>query len=376
VKKPKQKPPSATPATHALTISNSPGTTLNKDQQLFNRLVQRIEQLREQAQKVLKKLDEQLAYYGKTIHPLQAKLIVFRKELVLVCYPHFLAKKGLSKSEKQTLRHFLINQIDEIRSFEETPDPVIEDIFRELTGMSFEEADNDDFEEMKAGFEDLFGSMGFDVDLDDFDKNMSNEERERKINKLQEDLEQSISEKKNGTGKPKTKKQLQQEEKERMLAEARNKNIGTIYKQLAKLFHPDLEADENRKPEKEELMKQLTSAYDNNDLHTLLKLELEYIYKEESARSSLTGQKLKLYNQVLKEQVAELEDEIRMIELHPRYAPIQPRNAFGGQTLNLKKEKLHLENMLRSMETGVRQLKGSRALAELKTVLYVFETRD
>ena len=42
----------------------------------------------------------------------------------------------------------------------------------------------------------------------------------------------------------------------------------------------DLEPDEELKAGKEELMKQLTVAYENNDHHALLRLELEWLQKE------------------------------------------------------------------------------------------------
>ena len=371
VKKSKESPKEQPTPTHALAITKSRGAPLSKEQQTFNRLINRIETLRLEGQKISKNLDDQLDYYGRVIYPMQAKMIDFRKEIVRLSFPFLQTKKGISKSEKGILQEFIVAQIDEIRFFEETTDPEFEEMFRNLTGFSFDEADDIDLEETKSGLEGLFGDMGVDFDLNDFENNMHTADAESG-NNTQDQFNWSTGFTKKTAHSKKSKKQLQQEEKERLLEEAKSKNISSIFKQLAKLFHPDLEQDNDRKPEKEALMKQLTAAYDNNDLLTLLKLELEWIYKEDSEKTRPSGDKLKLYNEVLKEQVFELEREIALIQMHPRYTPIIPREAFGAQTINLKKEKTHLENLLYSIELSVRQLKGEKALHELKSMLYIF----
>ncbi|PYS50742.1 MAG: hypothetical protein DMG13_20380 [Acidobacteria bacterium] len=88
------------------------------------------------------------------------------------------------------------------------------------------------------------------------------------------------------------------------------------------MLHPDLEPDAGRKQRKLALMQELTTAYRNNDLHTLLRLELEWIQQEEGAAERLAEEKMATYNQVLKEQVCELERELGELPCHPRYQPI------------------------------------------------------
>lgn len=359
------------PGKHALAITNATGSSLNKEQQLFNRLVAKIDELRKLAELVRKQLDEQLAYYGRVIYPVLAQVVNYRKELIRLCYPYLAAGKTLPKHDKKFLSEFIANQFHDIGAFEETIDEDLQEIYRSVTGMSFEEAEQKDLEEMKASLQDLVWSMGLDVDLGNPNDVITAGELEAKIREAHEKLKETANARRKTAAGP-TKKQLQKEEKERLLAEARSKNIGSIYKQLAKLFHPDLEPDETLKPQKEELMKQLTTAYEQNDLHTLLQLELDWIIKEESGRSTLSGDKLKLYNQVLKEQVKTLEEQVMSIELHPRYAPLRSDNTGHGQTINWKREKAHLELILRSLQASIRELKGERAVAELKRILFAF----
>jgi len=65
--------------------------------------------------------------------------------------------------------------------------------------------------------------------------------------------------------------------------------------------HPDLEQDAERRRQKETVMQELTAAYRNHDLHTLLRLELEWIRREECDLDRMTEEKLAIYNSVFKE---------------------------------------------------------------------------
>ena len=84
-----------------------------------------------------------------------------------------------------------------------------------------------------------------------------------------------------GCERPKSARQLKREEKARQAEEMRKRSIASMYKQLARAVHPDLEQDAERRRQKETVMQELTAAYRNNDLHTLLRLELEWIRREE-----------------------------------------------------------------------------------------------
>jgi hypothetical protein len=53
--------------------------------------------------------------------------------------------------------------------------------------------------------------------------------------------------------------------------------IKSLFRQLAKIFHPDKEPLEHLKEEKTDIMKKITAAYENQDLYGLLKLEKEHL---------------------------------------------------------------------------------------------------
>ncbi len=133
-----------------------------------------------------------------------------------------------------------------------------------------------------------------------------------------------------GDGKPpaktirkKTKRQQDKEAKEKLAAEARAKNINTVYRQLAHLFHPDLEQDPELKSKKERLMKELTAAYEAGDLHTILGLELRWLQNHDGDISRLSDDKLQAYTAALEEQSTEIQAEICVLAHHPRFTPLR-----------------------------------------------------
>ena len=66
-------------------------------------------------------------------------------------------------------------------------------------------------------------------------------------------------------------------------------------------------------------MKRVTNAYEQKDITTLLKLEMEWVHKTTDHLEQLSDAKLKAYISALKQQVAELEVEKNAIRYNPRY---------------------------------------------------------
>jgi hypothetical protein len=168
----------------------------------------------------------------------------------------------------------------------------------------------------------------------------------------------------------KTKRQLKQQERMRQAEEARKKTITSIYRQLARVLHPDLESNEARRQSKVALMQELTTAYHSNDLHTLLRLELEWIQREEGDLERLTDEKLAIYNQVLKDQLFQLSSEIDGLAFHPRYAPLVVTDDFDIEVRTDGPEEAHrLDIMIRDMETSLTRMRNGSAEREVRLVI-------
>lgn len=77
--------------------------------------------------------------------------------------------------------------------------------------------------------------------------------------------------------------------------------IKTLFRQLAKAFHPDKEQQEHLKEEKTALMQKITAAYENQDLYGLLKIE-----KDHMAPREFTADKIDLYLKHINDRLKEL----------------------------------------------------------------------
>ncbi len=362
-----------------LIISKQQKSLLSKQQQTFNRLVKKIESLRLEMERVTRSLNEKLDFYGKHIHPLELQLTELKTEAIKLLYRFFKDKKLLSKKQRENLGYIISSQLDSIFKFEKKePEEELKEIFKAVEGISYEQALEEDLDIMKDEMESMFEEFGYDMNFGDMHSKMTEEDIVKKMMEMQEQIKQQANEQnQKRTPRKKTKKQLEKEAREKQIEEARSKNISSIYKQLAKIFHPDLEQDEDLKLQKEELMKKLTIAYEKNDLHTLLSLELAWVQKEETNPGKLTDDKLGIYNEVLKEQVYELEQEIGETLNHPRYQPLQRFATFMQEikNINLRHEMQQMEVMKNHLATDVAKLKGNekQVLSVVKELILNFE---
>jgi len=352
---------------------------LSKSQQKFNKLTKKIETLQKEIQQKQESLDDALAYYGKTIHPLEMQLLELRKETVKKIFKHYKDKKTFSKKDREVLKHVINAQLEDIFYFSSgEPDDEIKKIFKETQGISYEASLKNEMDEMKETLQSMFEEMGVDINIDDAEN--TDEYWARKMKEIQEDMASKFEadEEKNNNRK-KTPKQLQTEIREKEMEALRERNIKTIYKQLAKTLHPDLEPDETLRKEKEVVMQQLTAAYENEDLHTLLKLELQWIYKESNHLSELSNDKISLYNDVLKEQVEELEFQLEMLPKHPKYMPMQriaENENFSGVKIDLLREQKKLIQVIDDIKVSYENLKGSYAVFEIRGVIESWKLHD
>ena len=328
-----------------LIISRKNEKSLNKQQIAFNKFIKKIENLRAELKNISNDLDKQLAFYGKEIHPLETKLNESRKEILRIIFPQFKSNKKIKGEVKKTLKRFILSLLQDIfLNQTHPPEQDLKEIFKAVTGHSYEKTAENEFEIMKDKMQDLFRESGFEFDFGELNKNMTEEEVMAKMKELSDKIkEKEELHQAKKSNRKKSAKQLEKEAKNKELEEARNKNIKSIYKQLVRALHPDLEQDELVKAKKEILMQRLTVAYQNNDLHEMLSLEMEFINKEENNIDQLSTDKLAIYNQVLKEQIHELTLQKVMLMQHPKLLPLMKYESFFEENyfkLKEAKEKL------------------------------------
>ncbi len=298
--------------------------SLSKNQQLFNRLTKRIQNLEKEIVNLNDKLSLLLTYHGKEIAPLQAQVAQARMELAIVLGKTAGTMK-FSKKQTESIAGVILEQCNDAFQYIE-PTPEQEAFYDKWSEVSYHEGLEMQMEHEKENFaEYMSDTFGMDIDMDDFDD--SPEDQARFHARIKEQFEKS-QQNEDPANRKKTKKQQVFEEAQKAEEAIKSKNIRSIFIALAKVLHPDTETNESLKAEKEEIMKKVTAAYDSKDLPTLLRLEMEWVHNTSEHLEKLTEDKLGIYNSALKQQVKELEADKSRVFQHPRFASIMPYAHF------------------------------------------------
>lgn len=202
--------------------------------------------------------------YAERITPLKDELHKLDEE-TLSLFEKFRNKKTVGKKYKElALREMskIISRLSEGGYMS----PYISDLEKEIREKEGENLTEEEEEEMKGMFkqmmDDMFQESGISPDIifDEF-KNMSMQE-------VIERMQQKIFEEK---------EKMQEEMKHEFNKEKQSYNDDTfkvMYKSLAKLLHPDKKEDNNSIENKEQLMKDLSLAWENRDYLKLLEINL------------------------------------------------------------------------------------------------------
>ncbi|MBA3603339.1 MAG: hypothetical protein H0W50_06805 [Parachlamydiaceae bacterium] len=332
-------------------------SNLSNVQKTFNRLKSKVEKLQQSLKATQDFLNESVKYYHNTLIPARQAAETHLKECIKAFYKHYTNPRKLVKKELKSLKYLILDKIDKILTTKSIKDydPELSTIFKELEGFDYKDIAEKQFSNGMKDIEKMFKSEGIDIDLSKLDAEDDQQDLLRKFMEMLEGVKDQMNTNEGSKPKPKTKRQLAIEEKAQELENVQKKGLSTIYKRLAKAFHPDLEHEPTLKLEKEELMKKLTTAYEENDLHTLLTLEIDYISRYENGKTEemiSSDNQLAVYNGILKDQITELESEIELEFSNPRYMPIQ---------------KYIAENHLAPMKQMVDDLK----VLKLETKLYI-----
>jgi hypothetical protein len=307
-------------------------SNLSPEQRTFSQLQKKIETLQKKEKVLVRDLDRALQFYHENIRPVEGTLADLLTERVRIVYRFYKQKMKISRSEKDALKELISDDINEIMQMvflADVPEDV-KKIFKDLNGFDYGDIATEEFGEMKSELQEVFKEQGIDIDLSEINVNDREEEMMQKLFQsfgaaMEEKMDSPSSEKK-------TQKQRKSEARQSEIEEMQKKSLNSIFRQLAKALHPDLESDSEKKSEKEELMKQVTVAYEEKDLQTLLALELIWINGLNNAARTRSSDQLKIYNGILKDQVELLQARIRFLWDSPKYYPLHRfyRDSFQG----------------------------------------------
>jgi transcription elongation factor Elf1 len=338
----------STTSLKALKIPAQGDIPLSKDQKEFNRLTTRIENLRKEIESQRTKSDQLAAAFEATLRPFINAYYRSRLNLA-IAFDQVADRHKFSKRQRKDIGITICGLCDEVFQMLEPTEAEIA-LFDKWSDTSFEEEVAAQQQSEKAMFEAMMkGMFGLDIDVDDLDDPEKRKEIEKQIEAKSggEESDSGWGSKRGRRPSANEKAKNARIEKKKTEEELKNKSIRSVYISLAKLLHPDTETEETARAEKEELMKTLSSAYERNDLATLLKMEFEWIHKQATHLSAIANEQLTRYVSVLKDQVRELETELWEASYDPRYNHLQAYSGYAS------------DYGLRKMKTEAKKLKTS-----------------
>jgi len=343
-----------------LSISVKNQKSLSKNQIMFNKLTRRIENLEKEIEQETNKCENLFKLYNNNIHPTLIKIANERMALAMVL-AKATKKYKFSKKKLDMVSNTIIDLC--AKAFcDIEPTPEQEEFYNEWSETEYQEEIESQLNESKETIFDFMNQM-FGIDIDP-NIDLDNETDMRTLfEKIKVDFETSNE----SSERKKSKKQLLREEQAKAEELVKKKSIRSIYIALAKVLHPDTEIDPVLKLEKEELMKKVTVAFDEKDLTTLLKLELEWVHKENEHLENLADDKLKIYISALKQQVAELEQKKNSLVFNPRYSAVSGFLRFPEPyaTSQIKSEASNAKTTYKSLNFLVKDFRNANKKDEI-----------
>ncbi len=281
------------------------GVPLSKAQQVFNRLIERIEQQRKVLaawQDFVPQFQQRLA---SELDPLQRRCD--RAQLALAkVFDAAHDSAAITKRERAKLAMLVQDICSQLLGHDDASEAhaqvvALHDKYSDTSHAELVEEETELFKDMA---ETVFG-----VELDDAQEASSPEAiREALHRKIQE--QSQAQREAPAPARRKTAKQQAKEAKLAEAAQAATQSVREIYRKLASVLHPDRETDAAERERKTDLMKKVNQAYEEKNLLRLLELQIQIEQIDAAALGAINPLRLGHYNRVLTEQCAQLEHEI------------------------------------------------------------------
>lgn len=326
-------------------------------EEAFHRLAARIEATREeiaQWQAYGVRFNQRLA--GE-LAPLRAKFLDSQRAMARGIDELLNAPAGgarLGRGEPKKLRELLLVIVTGI--LKDLEDPELEALHDKYSDHSHEELEQAQVELAQEMLKDVFG-----VDVgDDHGATRPEELFERARRTIEEREAQSAEPERPRPQSRRAKAQAAKREAaeaERRAAEREvSQSMRAIYRKLVSALHPDREPDAALRDRKTGLMQRVNQAYEKDDLLSLLGLQLEIEQIDAAHLASVPPQRLAHYNQILRDQLAGLTEELERC-----VAPFREALAASGRgapTPKLVDRQLSAE--IAELKTAIRSLEAER----------------
>lgn len=284
---------------------------LSKGQKAFNTLIKQIEKGRAQLAAWEDVIPRYQQKYASEMAPLVDASADLQVEMVH-CLDRACDQKGLTKSERRLIAQLITELATGLLA--ERDEAALKAIYNKHGRTDYDSDAATHIEDMKSLLEDVLGvELGDDLDMRSPDEMLSRAKAKMQEAQAQFDADQLAQEERRAKRK-KSAKQLAKEAQQQADEQQTSLSIREVYRKLVSALHPDRETDPQERSRKTALMQRVNQAYDKRNLLQLLELQLELEHIDQSAIDNMSEDRLKHYNKVLREQLAELEQEIVHVE--------------------------------------------------------------
>lgn len=335
------------PIVSLLTVTET--TVLSPAQKMFQKLIRDIDLKRQ----LLRDWETAIAvHHRKYADQFLPVLNTFNelRETLLVTLDNAYGEKGLSKNMRQKIQTIICTLAGELLASDDND--TVKDIYNRHSDTDYDTELQAELEDWQATMADF---MGIPVEEE------MPQSPEEWLRHMQE--EQDAESMQRETAKNTRKKSAKVSAKEAKEKEAElqvSQSIREVYRQLAKMIHPDKEQDLAERERKTLLMQRVNEAYQKKSLLTLLEIQLEVEQIDQAALQNISEERLKHYNKILKTQYTELCQEIRDVEFSfkDRFGIDYDRRLAPKQLIpNLQAEIRDIDRRTASLKEDLRIMK-------------------
>ncbi|NDP40018.1 MAG: hypothetical protein GZ093_14915 [Rhodoferax sp.] len=303
----------ATPAdktgapSNAVTALQFTSASLSPEQQRFNKLITRTENLARKIEATRTLADAHRPHHGATLRPLEDERSALMRRMALWLDVR-LQRKGLSAKQKRMTSEMICNLTAGLAM---AGDEAMQQMHDAHSDESLAEQEQSAMADMQAMMEGILGhppghAPGFESLQDMLQASM------RQMQEQQQAQDEARAGHKRGG-----KSSARQQQSEQQAQDAQGA-LRTIYRQLVSALHPDRESDTHERARKTALMKEVNAAYERRDLLGLLQLQVRAALTDGEMMSNLAREKVAALSVLLKDRAAVLTRELRDMEMQIR----------------------------------------------------------
>ena len=354
--------------THVRTVSIASAhdkPPLSKAQKSFNSLIKQIEKQRTLLDAWEHAIPPYQRKFVSELLPLTDDLADLQEKMVFRLDKAW-GEKGFTKSQRHLLSA-LIADMALVLTQKRDDNEALKAVYNKHSGSDYDQDEASSMKGMQSVLEDILGvEFGEDLDAMSPEEFLQHAQAQMAQKQAEEDAYWQAQEERRAKRK-KSAKQLAREAQQETEEQQVSQSIREVYRKLASALHPDREPDVQERERKTLLMQRVNEAYARKDLLKLLELQLELEHIDQSSIDTISEERLKHYNKVLKEQLSELQQEILRVESDFRaqfgielFASVSPKTILRSldvEIVELKRTNREIERDLKAFDE-IRNIKA------------------